>query len=81
MHLPSLVQTVVITLGLRGLSMGGNLILANVRLSLRLGSLLNPIMGGSGKWCLLYIKIFGFCLLVSACHMCRFKKVGRCTLK
>ena len=30
MHLPSLVQTGVITLALRGLSMGGNLIPADV---------------------------------------------------
>ena len=29
--------------------MGGNLILADVSLSLKLGSLLNPIRGGSGE--------------------------------
>ena len=48
-HLSSLVQTGVKTLGLRSLSMRGNLILADVSLSLKLGSLLNPIMGGSWK--------------------------------
>ena len=48
-HLPSLVQTGIKALGLRGLCMGGKLILAEVSLSLKLGSLLNPIIGGSGK--------------------------------
>ena len=37
------------TLDLRGLSRGGNLLLADVSLSLRLGSLLKPMMGLSGK--------------------------------
>ena len=53
MHLPSLVQTGIMTLGLRGLSRDGNLILADVSLSLRLGSFLKPMMGLSGKWYLI----------------------------
>ena len=49
MHLPSLVQTGVIGFFMVGLSMGGKLIVADVSLSLRLGSSLNPIISLSGK--------------------------------
>ena len=48
-HLPSLVPTGIMTLGLSGLSMGGNLTLAEMSLSLKLGRLLKPIIGVSGK--------------------------------
>ena len=49
MHLPSLVPTGVWLLTGIGFSMGGYLILADVNLSLRLGSLPKPIIGFSGK--------------------------------
>ena len=49
MHLPSLVQTGVIDFFMIGFSMGGKLILADVCLSMRLGSGLNAMIGLYGE--------------------------------